>query len=244
MKPFLLLGTRADDLAADGEYESFLRITGLPESALVRLRLEREPMPPLDPADFSGIILGGGPFNSSDPIERKSAVQLRVERELRGLLDVIVPADLPFLGACYGVGTLGTHVGATVDTTYSEPVGATTITLTDAGREDPLLAGLPAAFDSFVGHKEAIRELPPHAVRLAASADCPVQMFRVGSNVYATQFHPELDAEALCIRVDVYANSGYFHPGEAEGIKAAARAADVAASHGVLRRFVELYARD
>ena len=53
--------------------------------------------------------------------------------------------------------------------------------------------GCRATFDAFVGHKEACRVLPADAVLLASSPTCPVQMFRVRENLYATQFHPELD---------------------------------------------------
>ena len=40
MKPFLLLSSRAEDLAADGEYAAFLRCTGLSPEQLHRFRLE------------------------------------------------------------------------------------------------------------------------------------------------------------------------------------------------------------
>ena len=43
--------------------------------------------------------------------------------------------------------------------------------------------------------------MPPHAVVLASSATCPVQAFRVGRNLYATQFHPELDLAGLDTRI-------------------------------------------
>ena len=87
MKPFLLLSSRPEDLAADEEYAAFLRCTGLAERDLRRVRMEAGPLPPLRLDDWSGILIGGGPFNSSDPPESKSAVQARVEREgvsLRG----------------------------------------------------------------------------------------------------------------------------------------------------------------
>ena len=79
MKPFLLLGTRAEDPAADNEYEAFLGFTGLEETLLHRVRLERGPLGPVRLDDWSGIFLGGGPFNSSDPESLKSPVQRRVE---------------------------------------------------------------------------------------------------------------------------------------------------------------------
>jgi GMP synthase (glutamine-hydrolysing) len=193
VKPFLLLGIRAEDAAADNEYDSFLSLSGLGDRELRRVRLEQHALGSVDLDDWSGILLGGGPFNYSDPEELKTPVQRRVEADLAGLLDQVVSADFPFLGACYGIGALGRHQGAVVDRRFAEPVGAVEITLTPAGRQDPLLSELPAAFEAFTGHKEAVSKLPGHAVLLARSAGCPVQAFRVGANVYATQFHPELD---------------------------------------------------
>ena len=241
MKPFLLLGSRDDDGAADNEYAAFLAFTGLDESSLRRVRLERGPLGDVDLSQWSGIFLGGGPFNSSDSAEQKSAVQQRVEDDLRRLLDVVVAQDFPFFGACYGIGALGTHQGAVVDRTYTEPVGAVSVALTEAGRSDPLTCVLSPSFQAFTGHKEAIRSLPPHAVNLASSSTCPVQAFRVGRNVYATQFHPELDIEGLCLRIDVYRHSGYFAPEQADDIKDMARSSTVTEPPWLLRRFVELY---
>lgn len=244
MKPFLFLATRDDDEPADAEYEAFLARTGLDESSLVRLRLEAEPLPELDLEDWSGILVGGSPFNASTPEDLKSSVQLRVEAELRGLLDRVVEADFPFLGACYGVGTLACHQGAVIDTTYREEVGAPEITLTRAGRQDPICAGIPEVFRAFVAHKEAVTVLPAHAVILATGQDCPVQIFRVRSNLYATQFHPELDGDYLAHRLSFYANHGYFVPDELPALQARVRAQDVSDSWKVLRNFVEVHARD
>jgi GMP synthase (glutamine-hydrolysing) len=243
VKPFLLLAIRAEDTAADNEYESFLAFSGLAERDLRRIRLEQRPLGRVDLRDHSGILLGGGPFNSSDPETSKSPVQRRVEADLRGLLDRLITADFAFLGACYGVGTLGRHQGAVVDRQHAEPVGSVPVSLTSAGQRDPLLAGLPGTFDAFVGHKEAIRRLPHHAVLLASSPACPVQAFRIGSHVYATQFHPELDAAGLCTRIDVYKHAGYFEPERADELKALAGRAAVTHPPAILRRFVRRYAR-
>ena len=84
MKPFLLLAIRADDAAADNEYESFLACAGLHERDLRRHRLEQRPLGNVELRDWSGILLGGGPFNASDPPGSKSPVQRRVEADLRG----------------------------------------------------------------------------------------------------------------------------------------------------------------
>ena len=242
-KPFLFIGIRAEDDAADGEYDAILRCAGLPESDVRRVRIESEELGPVDLADWSGIIVGGGPWNVSDLPDTKSAAERRGEARLRELALQVVAADFPFLGACYGVGTLGSLSGGIVDRTYGEPIGAMRIVLSDAGRADPLLGALPPTFDAFLGHKEAVSRLPDGAVLLASSATCPVQAFRLGARVYATQFHPELDVEGLVTRIVVYQDHGYFETGQGEGLIAAARAARVTEPPRILARFVELFAR-
>ncbi|WP_028051159.1 glutamine amidotransferase [Cellulomonas sp. URHD0024] len=241
MKPFVLLATRAQDDAADAEYAAFLRFGGLVPDELRRVRLEAAPMPDLDLDGVSGILVGGSPFDAS--AETKSDVQVRVEAEMSALLDEVVARDVPFLGACYGVGTLGVHQGGVIDTTYGEPIGAVAISLTDEGLADPLLAGLPPLFDAFVGHKEACRVLPSTATLLATSPACPVQMFRVGRNLYATQFHPELDVDGIVVRIRAYAEYGYFPPMELDEVVARVRAADVSVPPRILSAFVRRYAR-
>jgi GMP synthase (glutamine-hydrolysing) len=243
VQPILLLSIRADDAAADNEYASFLSLAGLEERDLHRVRLDQRALGDIDLRDWSGIWLGGGPFNYSDPEESKSALQHRVEADLGRLLDAVVSSDFPFLGACYGVGALGQHQRGVMGRRYAEPVGLVRVTLTPPGRRDPLLRELPDTFDAFTGHKEAISKLPGHAVLLASSAACPVQAFRIGSNVYATQFHPELDAAGLCTRIDVYKHAGYFDPAQAEELKAQAWHSDVRHPPTILRAFVRRYGR-
>lgn len=243
MKPFLLLATRAEDVPADEEYALFLRYSGLREEELVRVRMEAAPLGTVRLEDWSGIFVGGGPFNASDPPEVKSAVQHRVEAEFAALLDEVVAQDHPFLGACYGIGTLGAHLGATIDRTHGEPISVVELSLTDEGRADRLLTGLPQRFTGFVGHKEAISSLPDTATLLVRGEACPVQMFRVGRNVYATQFHPELDLAGITTRIHAYADHGYFAADELDLTLAAVRRAPVAHTGLILRSFVERYAR-
>nr|WP_202422036.1 glutamine amidotransferase [Gordonia sp. SID5947] len=239
----MLLSIRAEEEAAVDEYRSVLRLGGLACDELRSINVTRRRLGPVDLGAWSGVILGGGPYNVSDPAHSKSATQLRAETELSELVGRIVSADYPFLGCCYGVGAVGSVIGAEIDRTHGEPVGAVTVTLTATGRVDPLFADLPDTFDAYGGHKEAVRRLPGHVVPLASSPTCPVQAFRVGANVYATQFHPELDAESLCTRIDVYRDFGYFDPAEARSLQEAARATDARHPAAILRRFVERYRR-
>jgi GMP synthase (glutamine-hydrolysing) len=243
VKPFLFLGIRAQDVPADDEYAAVLRCTGLDERDVRRVRMERDELSPLDLDDWSGIVVGGGPWNVSDPPEAKAPEQVRGEARLRDLALQVLDADFPFLGACYGVGTLGVLRGGVVDRRYPEPIGPMTIELTDAGRADPLMGVLPASFSALLGHKEAVSRLPDGAVHLASSATCPVQAFRLGEHVYATQFHPELDLAGIIARTEAYQHFGYFEPDEADAVVERSRAVSVTEPPKVLARFVELYAR-
>ena len=239
-KPFVLLASRSEDVAADDEYASFLRHGGLRPEELVRVRMESGPFS-LDLDDYAGVILGGSPFTTSVPPESKSPTQRRVEAELDVVLAEVQRRDLPFLGLCFGVGSLGRRAGGVVDGTYAEETSAALITLTDDGRRDPVLGGLPGAFEAYVGHKEALTAVPPGATLLATSEACPVQAFRLGRNQYVTQFHPEMDRAALVTRIEVYRHSGYFPADQVDGVIERISRADVSASHALVRAFVERY---
>lgn len=243
MKPFLLLATRDHNEAAAAEYRSVLRHTGLTGDQLRHRRVESEPLGPVDLDSYSGIILGGSSFNISD--SQKTTNQQRVETELAELIDRIVDTDFPFLGMCYGVGTVTVHLGGAVDRAYAEPVGAIRITLTPEAAGDPVLEGISPVFHAFVGHKEACNGTPPGVTLLATGEDCPVQMYRVGRNVYVTQFHPELDADDLAARMRIYQHAGYFDPTELDELVTMAAASAVnGEQHLVLRNFVRRYETD
>jgi GMP synthase (glutamine-hydrolysing) len=80
---------------------------------------------------------------------------------------------------------------------------------------------------------------------LATGTLCPVQMYRVGANIYVTQFHPELDADDLTARMRIYQHAGYFDPSELEDLIAMAYASGVTGQqHLVLSNFVRRYATD
>ena len=243
MKPFLLLSIRAEEAAVAEEYDAFRRFLDVSPTDLHARQLAAEPLGELALDDWSGILLGGGAYTVSDPEETKSDAQRRTEDDLAVLLDQVVDEDFPFLGACYGIGTLGTHQGGLVDTAYPEPVGPLRITVTDQGAADPLFAGVPRDFAAYGGHKEALSVLPPHATLLATSEACPVQAFRVGQHVYATQFHPELDLPGVRTRIDVYSTFGYFHPSEAETLKDLAGRVAVDQPGTLLANFARRYAR-
>ena len=241
-RPILILQLRPEDATSDSEYACILKYGGLRTEDTNRIRIEQFGIPDnLDLGDYSAIIVGGSPFDISTPKDKKSAIQTKIESDFNMLLEHVVTRDIPFLGACSGNGLLGNYLGTPISTKYREAVGCVTLDITDEGKQDPLLAGFPDRIDVLLGHKEAVDTTPNDAVLLVTGQTCPVQMFRVGTNVYATQFHPEADADEFALRIDVYRNFGYFEPGEADELKKRVSEAHTPYAHKILSRFVNRY---
>ncbi|MEX3503979.1 glutamine amidotransferase [Corynebacterium sp. LK2510] len=240
-RPFLLLSTRPEDETAAAELVSFVQTMGLTQGDIEQRRIEAAPLGEVNLDDYSGVLLGGSPFNNTDAV--KSKLQLRIEREIGTLIAEIIDRDFPLLGACYGIGAIGTAIGARLGTEHAEDAGPVELSLVDATSSDPVLAGLPERFTSIVGHKEAVLELPDKATVLVTGEACPVQMFRVKSNVYATQFHPELTGESLELRLRTYAHLNYFDPAEMDSILEAVYSSDYTWNNRILANFANRYAR-
>jgi len=241
-KPVLILQIRPEDETSDNEFASILKYARLEARDVRRLRIENTGIPEdLRLDDYCAVIVGGSPFDISTPQDRKSAIQNKIEHDFHRLFDDLVARDFPFLGACSGNGLLGAYLGTSVSTRYGEPIGLAMLDLTDAGKRDPLLAGFPDRIAVLLGHKEACDATPAGATLLMTGARCPVQMFRLGQNVYATQFHPEGDAEGFTLRIHVYKHHGYFEPHEAERLIEAVSAQQTPHAQEILKRFVDRY---
>ncbi len=243
-KPVLILQLRPEDITSDSEYACILKYGGLQAGDTCRKRIELRGIPDnLNPEDYSAIIVGGSPFDISTQEDRKSGIQKKIEADFNRLLEQVVARDFPFLGACSGNGLLGNYLGTRISTMHGEAVGCVTLDITEAGKQDKLLRGFPDQIDVLLGHKEAVDTLPEGATLLMKGSGCPIQMFRIGENVYATQFHPEGDAEEFVLRIDTYRNHGYFEPHEAEELKKRVSQKPTLHAQEILRRFVEWYCR-
>ncbi|KRE20984.1 glutamine amidotransferase [Agromyces sp. Soil535] len=240
MKPFLFLSARPEVEAVGPEYESVRRALGVDAARLEHVRLDVEPLDDLRLEDVAGVVVGGSPYNVVTPEDQKHPVQRRVEADLARLAEAAVERDHPLLFTCYGIGVLTRVLGGTVGTRCGEPTAAVEITLTADGVADPLVGVLPERFDALVGHKEATERLPVDAVLLASSARCPVQVYRIGRHVYATQFHPEVSASDFIARAEVYRHHGYFPASELHAVSERLAAASVTEPQRMLRRFAEL----
>jgi GMP synthase (glutamine-hydrolysing) len=240
-KPFLILQLRPEDDTSNGEFEAILKYGELDEKDTHRVRIEKTGIPRVALDDYAAVIVGGSPFDISTPQERKSEIQVQIESDFKRLFDDIVVNDFPFLGACSGCGLLGSYLQTPISTRYSEPVGGAMVNVTDAGRNDELLMEFPDRIAVLCGHKEACDTVPRGATLLLTNAACPVQMFRVGENVYATQFHPEGDGTGFTVRIHAYKHHGYFPPEEAEALIVEVNREDTPYAREILRRFVARY---
>jgi len=112
----------------------------------------------------------------------------------------------PTFASCWGFQAMSRAMGGRcVNDLPSAEVGTVELSLTDAGRNDPLFGQLPPTFTAQAGHEDHVVELPPDAVLLASSARVAEQAFRfAGRPIYCTQFHPELDRTAMFERVTAY----------------------------------------
>ena len=80
--PLLYVCVRPQQGAAAAEYESFRTATRLDQSGWSQLDLVRDPLPRDVFERYSGFLIGGSPFNVTDPESTKTDVQRRLEADL------------------------------------------------------------------------------------------------------------------------------------------------------------------
>ena len=242
--PLLYVCVRPQLGAAAAEYESFRAAMHLDEGRLARHDLVRDPLPDAVFDEYAGFLIGGSPFNVTDPESTKTDAQRQLEAGLTLIAERAVTGDGPAaLFTCYGIGVATRALGGTVTRAFPEDTGPVTIELTDAAGSDPLFGGLAHRFAALTAHKEGTENLPPGAVLLAQNDGCPVQAYRVGDRLYATQFHPEPTTKAFTERMAVYRDDGYFDSADYDAIAGRVLAASVTEPARLLRAFAERFAR-
>jgi GMP synthase-like glutamine amidotransferase len=139
-----------------------------------------------DRVDADALLVMGGPQQAYDDA---SAPWLRQTKELlrRAAVD-----GLPVLGICLGGQLLAEAMGGLVQPGADGPeLGARFISKRDAASDDPVFSDIPLSPVVVQWHWDAITELPPGALLLAASPRYQHQAFRVGAKAYGLQFHIE-----------------------------------------------------
>lgn len=106
-----------------------------------------------------------------------------------------VEEDKAVLGVCLGGQLLAKALDAPVHIGTATEIGLTPITLTEAGKSDPLFDGL-SQLEAVEWHDDTF-DIPQGAIPLACSEGCTNQAFRFGTRAYGLQFHPEVSPEML-----------------------------------------------
>ncbi|MGO2131358.1 MAG: glutamine amidotransferase [Halomonas sp.] len=141
-------------------------------------------------ADEDGIIITGSHAMVSDAEPWSEALKpwLREARK----------RNVAMLGVCYGHQLMAAAFGGYSDYhPAGRESGTHRITLTDAGRHDPLLSILPTPFRAQLTHAQSVLKAPEDASLLAANAFDANQALRYGPRQWSVQFHPEFNAAII-----------------------------------------------
>lgn len=181
--------------------DSVLQRFGL---ASLNVRVDQgEPVPNL--TEFDAVVFAGGEYGPEE-------FDLPIFRAERERVMAALEARMPILGICLGNQLLAHWLGGEVRPGSWE-IGWLPVAVNQAGREDPLLAGLGDSFHAFLWHGDQVTRLPDGALLLASSERCPVQVFRLrGLPVWGVQFNPQYDpviAEGVIRAAKTLAGRGY-----------------------------------
>jgi GMP synthase (glutamine-hydrolysing) len=200
MTRFVLIQARTtDEVVGPEEHASFAQHLGVDVAQITAVTALDGPLDIDRLTDRCDAILvgGSGKFGVTDDVSWLA--------DFFDLLGELADRDVPMFASCFGFQGLCMALGAPVETikAFSE-VGTMVVEPTADAMEDPVFGMLPARFNAQLGHKDSATRLPEGAIWLARSERCPYQAMRLGQNVYATQFHPELDGDTNRRRFEQY----------------------------------------
>lgn len=231
---FLLLQIRdVDDPMRMQEISCFANSLNCPQESIQPMNLLEKQLTTEHLGQCDMVLIGGsGNYSAAadNPWLEKTLTGLRVLLELRK----------PTFASCWGFQALARAMGGRCihDPAHAE-LGTIELTLTEAGKQDPVFAELGSPFLAQAGHEDHVVELPPGAVLLASSSTVSHQAFKfTDAPIYCTQFHPELDLASFFERVTSYPQ--YIQ--QIAGIpmeEFTAQCQDTPATRQLLRRFVD-----
>jgi len=179
-----------------GNLDPLLRGAGF-QIASVNFSREPEARPSLDGCD--GLVVLGGPMGVHD-IDKHPHLSLETK-----LIESAVKNDTPVLGICLGAQLIASALGARVYPNGIKEIGWYDLAPTSNARDDPLFCHIEHTEKVFQWHGDTF-DLPREGVHLASSPLCSNQAFRYGKNIYALQFHLEIDALTIDTWLNVLEN--------------------------------------
>jgi GMP synthase (glutamine-hydrolysing) len=141
--------------------------------------------------NYSHIVVLGG---AASAYEADQYPYLHYEFDL---LEKAIQQGVPVLGICLGSQILAHVLGGRVYRgEFGREAGWCELELTSEASGDPVLGDLPAQFKVFQSHQDTF-DIPPGCVHLVKSSKYSNQAFRYRNQVWAIQFHPEIDEHVL-----------------------------------------------
>lgn len=156
---------------------------------------------------YHGVILGGSgdfDFDGGRPDDDEDRrISFKLLERLRPLFTYLFDNDIPTLGICYGHQILGAFAGAQVVNDQSQKKSRShEVKLLVDTSDHFLFTDLPETFAAHYGHKDSLDRVPEGAVLLAEGGEqCRVSALQYKSNIFTTQFHPELTIEDMVERM-------------------------------------------
>lgn len=135
---------------------------------------------------YRGLVVLGGPMNVDQLHEHP-----HIETEMR-LIGEAIERKMPVLGICLGAQLIAKTLGAKVYPNREKEIGWYDLSVTNAGHHDRLFRHFHKTERIFQWHGDTF-DIPRGALRLARADTCQNQAFRYHDNVYALQFHLEVD---------------------------------------------------
>ncbi len=117
------------------------------------------------------------------------------EADAPTLPDYILAAGVPVLGICYGMQLLAHTLGGEVSASNEREYGRAAIGVPQPGTL--LDDAVPTTFNAWMSHGDKVTQVPAGFQVSATSANCPIAaMEDTQRNLYAVQFHPEVNHTA------------------------------------------------
>lgn len=206
----LLIQARGpDDPMADHELGAFSSRCGLELRQFSTFNVATDSPDRLQLAGVDGVMIGGsGDFSLVEG-------GFDWHEDYLALLRRLLNVQIPVFASCFGFQGIVQVLGGRLDACEDRAeIGTFAITLTEAGKADPLFGTLPRRFDAQLGHNDSAVKLCDELIHLARSDRCEYQAVRVKNRpVVATQFHPELTRSDNLDRFRSYLKN-YKQPGQ------------------------------
>lgn len=189
---------------------------------------------PCCPRSYRAVFITGSPAMVTDREDwsERTAEWIREAAEL----------ETPMFGICYGHQLITHAFGGEVGyNPAGRAAGTMRVETLACCREDELLGVLPEAFPAHMLHMQSVLRPPKDAIVMARSPMDPHHVIKHKHNVYSTQFHPEFSPEFVRAHLHYYAD--IYRGAGIDALALSEKVSPTPQSTGLLRRFLELYAR-